>query len=387
MQNFNYCTPTRLIFGEGAIKDLPEVMSHYGKKILLTYGGGSIKKIGLYDKVLELLKGYEIYELPNIMPNPKYDPSVLDGVRMCKQHNIDVILSVGGGSVLDCSKAIAGGTKYDGEPWDLITYKAETKDALPIVDIITLAATGGEYDAGGVISRTETNDKTCYSDPHLYPEVSFLDPTYTFTVSKKQTSAGIADAMNHIFEQYFCEDSTILNDGFMETGLKSLMINGRKCLDNPEDYNARAEMMLVCTYGCNDIYSLGNSQSGWPCHGMEHALSAYYDITHGEGLAIITPRWMKHILSEKTVDRFVKYGVNVFGIDGSLDKMTIANKAIDETYKFFESINIPMHLKDVGIDETRIETMAKHVADNEGLENTWAPLLQEDIAAIFRASL
>ncbi|MCI6846372.1 MAG: iron-containing alcohol dehydrogenase [Erysipelotrichaceae bacterium] len=387
MQNFNYCTPTRLIFGEGVIKDLPEVMSHYGKKILLTYGGGSIKKIGLYDKVLELLKGYEIYELPNIMPNPKYDPSVLDGVRMCKQHNIDVILSVGGGSVLDCSKAIAGGAKYDGEPWDLITYKAETKDALPIVDIITLAATGSEYDAGGVISRTETNDKTCYSDSHLYPKVSFLDPTYTFTVSKKQTSAGIADAMNHIFEQYFCEDSTILNDGFMEAGLKSLMINGRKCLDNPEDYNARAEMMLVCTYGCNDIYSLGNSQSGWPCHGMEHALSAYYDITHGEGLAIITPRWMKHILSEKTVDRFVKYGINVFGIDASLDKMTIANKAIDETYKFFESINIPMHLKDVGIDEVRIDEMAKHVADNEGLENAWAPLLQEDIAAIFRASL
>lgn len=387
MQNFNYCTPTRLIFGEGVIKDLPEVMSHYGKKILLTYGGGSIKKIGLYDKVLELLKGYEIYELPNIMPNPKYNPSVLDGVRMCKQHNIDVILSVGGGSVLDCSKAIAGGAKYDDEPWDLITYKAETKDALPIVDIITLAATGSEYDAGGVISRTETNDKTCYSDSHLYPEVSFLDPTYTFTVSKKQTSAGIADAMNHIFEQYFCEDSTILNDGFMEAGLKSLMINGRKCLDNPEDYNARAEMMLVCTYGCNDIYSLGNSQSGWPCHGMEHALSAYYDITHGEGLAIITPRWMKHILSEKTVDRFVKYGINVFGIDESLDKMAIANKAIDKTYKFFESINIPMHLKDVDIDESRIETMAKHVADNEGLENAWAPLLQEDIAAIFRASL
>lgn len=387
MQNFNYCTPTRLIFGEGVIKDLPEVMSHYGKKILLTYGGGSIKKIGLYDKVLELLKGYEIYELPNIMPNPKYDPSVLDGVKMCKQHNIEVILSVGGGSVLDCSKAIAGGAKYDGEPWDLITYKAETKDALPIVDIITLAATGSEYDAGGVISRTETNDKTCYSDPHLYPKVSFLDPIYTFTVSKKQTSAGIADAMNHIFEQYFCEDSTILNDGFMEAGLKSLMINGRKCLDNPEDYNARAEMMLVCTYGCNDIYSLGNSQSGWPCHGMEHALSAYYDITHGEGLAIITSRWMKHILSDKTVDRFVKYGVNVFGIDSNLDKMEIANKAIEETYKFYESINIPMHLKDVGIDESRIETMAKHVADNEGLENAWAPLLQEDIAAIFRASL
>ncbi len=387
MQNFNYCTPTRLIFGKGVIKDLPQVMSKYGKRILLTYGSGSIKKIGLYDQVIELLKDYEIFELPNIMPNPKYDPSVLDGVRMCKEHDIDVILSVGGGSVLDCSKAIAGGAKYDGDPWDLITYKVETKDALPIVDIITLAATGSEYDAGGVISRTETNDKTCYSDPHLYPKVSFLDPTYTFSVSKKQTRAGIADAMNHIMEQYFCEDSTILNDGFMEAGLKSLMINGQKCLENPEDYTARAEMMLVCTYGCNRIYCLGNSESGWPCHGLEHALSAYYDITHGEGLAIIAPRWMKHILNEKTVDRFVKYGINVFNINPNQDKMAIANQAIDATYKFFESIDIPMHLKDVGIDESRIDEMAKHVADTEGLENAWAPLYQEDIAAIFRASL
>ena len=387
MQNFDYQTPTRLIFGKGVVDKLPQVMSGFGKKILLTYGGGSIKKIGLYDKVKELLSGYEIYELSDIKPNPKYDPSVLDGVRMCKENEVDVILSVGGGSVLDCSKAIAAGAKYDGDPWDLISYKVKAKDALQIVDIITLAATGSEYDMGGVISRTETNDKIGYMDPLLYPVVSFLDPTYTFSVSKKQTAAGCADAMNHIMEQYFCEDSTILNDGFMEAGLKSLMINARKCLENPDDYTARAEMMLTCTYGCNGIYSLGNSYTGWPCHGMEHALSAYYDITHGEGLAIITPRWMKHILSEKTVERFVKYGVNVFGIDASLDKFEIAERAIEETYKFFESINIPMHLKDVGIDESRIDEMAKHVADNEGLENAWVPLMQKDIAEIFRASL
>lgn len=387
MQNFDYQTPTRLIFGKDVIEKLPEVMSRIGKKVLLTYGGGSIKKIGLYDKVLELLKDFEIIELSGIQPNPKYDPSVLNGVRLCKEHDIDVIFAVGGGSVLDCSKAIAAGAKYDGDPWDLISYKVKAKAALPIVDIITLAATGSEYDCGGVISRTETNDKIGYMDPHIYSMVSFLDPTYTFTVSKKQTAAGCADAMNHIMEQYFCEDSTLLNDGFMEAGLKSLMINAKKCLDNPEDYTARAEMMLTCTYGCNGIYSLGNSRSGWSCHGMEHALSAYYDITHGEGLAIITPRWMKHILSEQTVSRFVKYGVNVFGIDSSLDDFGIANKAIDDTYRFFESIGIPMHLKDVGIDESRIDEMANHVAENEGLENAWAPLTQQDIADIFMASL
>ena len=387
MQNFVYQTPTKLIFGKDVISKLPEVMSQFGKRILLTYGGGSIKKIGLYDKVIKLLADKEIIELPDIQPNPKYDPSVLDGVRLCKEHNVDVILSVGGGSVLDCSKAIAAGAKYDGDPWDLITYKVKAQAALPIVDIITLAATGSEYDAGGVISRTETNDKTGYSDPLLYPAVSFLDPTYTFTVSKKQTAAGCADAMNHIMEQYFCEDSTLLNDGFMEAGLKSLMVNAVKCLENPEDYTARAEMMLCCTYGCNRIYSLGNSRSGWPCHGMEHALSAYYDITHGEGLAIITPRWMKHILSEKTVRRFKKYGVNVFGIDASLDDFDIAERAIKATYEFFESIGIPMHLRDVGIDESRNGEMAHHVAENEGLEEAWAPLLEKDIAEIFTESL
>lgn len=387
MQNFDYMTPTRLIFGRDAIAKLPEVMTQFGKKILLTYGGGSIKKIGLYQKVLEMLKGYDIVELPGIQPNPKYDPSVLDGVRLCKEHNVDVILSVGGGSVLDCSKAIAAGAKYDGDPWDLISYKVKAKAALPIVDIITLAATGSEYDCGGVISRTETNDKIGYIDPLLFPVVSILDPVYTFTVSKKQTAAGIADAMNHTIEQYFVEDSTLLNDGFCESMLRSLMTNGRKCLENPEDYTARAEMMLACTYGCNGILALGNSYSGWPCHGIEHALSAYYDITHGEGLAIITPRWMRHILSERTMDRFVKYGINVFGIDPTLPKQEIAGKAIDATYEFFKSINIPMHLREVGIDDSRIDEMAHHIAVNEGLDKAYVHLTEQDIKEILLESL
>lgn len=387
MQNFDYQTPTRLIFGEGVISSLPGVMKAFGKKVLMTYGSGSIKKLGLYDKVKELLWDYEIYELPDIQPNPKYDPSVLDGVRICKENDIDVILSVGGGSVLDCSKAIAAGAKYEGDPWDLISYKVKAKAALPIVDILTLAATGSEYDCGGVISRTETNDKIGYMDPLLFPVCSILDPVYTFTVSKKQTAAGCADAMNHIMEQYFTEDTTLLNDGFCEAGLKSLMVNAKKCLENPEDYTARAEMMLACTYGCNGIYALGNSASGWPCHGMEHALSAYYDITHGEGLAILTPRWMKHILSDRTVGRFVKYGVNVFGIDSSLEQHEIAQKAIEETYRFFETIGIPMHLKEVGIDESRLSEMAHHIAVNEGLENAYVPLLEQDILDILKASL
>ena len=387
MQSFDYMTPTRLIFGRESIVKLPEVMRPLGRRVLMTYGSGSIKRIGLYDRVKDLLKDFEIFELSDIQPNPKYDPSVLDGVRICKESKIDVILAVGGGSVLDCSKAIAAGAKYEGDPWDLISYKVKAQAALPIVDILTLAATGSEYDYFGVISRTETNDKIGYGDPLLYPVCSILDPVYTFSVSKKQTAAGCADAMNHTIEQYFVADSTLLNDGFCESMLKSLMVNTRKCLENPEDYTARAEMMLCCTYGCNGILSLGNSESGWPCHGIEHALSAYYDITHGEGLAIITPRWMRHILSEKTIDRFVKYGINVFGIDSTLPKEEIADKAIEATYAFFESFGIPMHLREVGIDDSRIDEMAHHVDVNEGLDKAYAPLTEQDIKEILIASL
>ena len=165
------------------------------------------------------------------------------------------------------------------------------------------------------------------------------------------------------------------------------MVNGPKCLENPEDYTARAEMMFCCTLACNGIVAQGNSRSGWPCHGIEHALSGYYDITHGVGLAIITPHWMRYILSEKTLDRFVKYGVNVFGIDASLDKWEIAREAIDATAAFFASMGIPMTLREVGIDDSRIGEMARHIAETEGLEEAWVPLFEKDIAAILTASL
>lgn len=388
MTNFEYSTPTRLIFGKGVIEQLPEVMSHFGKRVLLTYGGGSIKRSGLYDKVIALLKDdKEIFELSGIEPNPKYETSVLDGVRMCKEHHIDVILAVGGGSVCDCSKAIAAGAMYDGETWDLIIHKAETKAALPIVDIMTMAATGSEYDSGGVITRRETNDKIGYMDPHLYPEYSLLDPTYTFTVPVRQTIAGVADAINHVLEQYFCSPSNMLSDGFCETALRILMTDVHKVLKNPEDYDARAEIFITCSMGCNGILALGKPMSGWPMHAIEHTLSAYYDITHGIGLAIITPRWMQQILSEKTVDRFVALGTRVLGIDASLPPMQIAQQAIDQMYQFFESIGIPMHLREVGIDDSRIDEMAEHTQQVSHLECAWAPLSVEDIATIMRNSL
>lgn len=388
MVNFDYQTPTRLIFGRGVVQEkLHDVMEKFGKRVLITWGGGSIKRSGLYDQVREILKDKEIHELPGIEPNPKYDPSVLEGVRICKEKNIDVILSVGGGSVLDCTKAIAGAACSDADPWDVITMKVPTLKAIPIVDIITLAATGSEYDRGGVISRTDTNDKLAYFSDLVFPAVSFIDPTYTFTLPVRQTLAGVSDCINHIMEQYFCEEHIMMNDAFMEGAIKSLMKNVRIVLEDPENYEARAEIFYATTLGCNGIYSLGNSESGWPMHAIEHALSGHYDINHGEGLAIVTPRWMKHILSEKTLERFVAFGTGVFGIDPALPEMEIAEKAIQSIHDFYREIGLPMTLREVGIDGSRIDEMAHHIAVNEGLENAWAPLHEKDIAAILRDCL
>ena len=388
MVNFDYWTPTRLVFGKDVVREkLVEAMRPLGKRVLLTYGGGSIKRMGLYDLVRELLADFEIFELGGIEPNPKYDPSVLDGVKICKEQNIDVILAVGGGSVLDCSKAIAAGAYYDGDPWDLISYKAKAQRALPIIDIITLAATGSEYDCGGVITNTAINDKRGYMDALLYPVVSFMDPTYTFTVPAKHTAAGTADAINHMLEQYFCAQPNDVSDGFLETLIRTLMKWAPVAMREPDNYEARAELMYACTFGCNGILAMGTGGSGWPMHAIEHALSAYYDITHGVGLAIITPRWMRHILSEQTMERFVKFGRNIFGITSGTDR-EIASEAIDRTYKFFESIDIPMHLSEVGIDESRVQEMAHHVASIDHLENCpFVPLDEKDIAEIITASL
>ncbi len=387
--DFTYNTPTTLVFGKNVIKDLPKTMAKYGKTVLMTYGGGSIKKIGLYDKVKELLKDFTVIELGGIEPNPKYDPSVITGAKLCKEHNVDVILSVGGGSVLDCSKAISVCAKYDGEGWDLISGKVKAKAALPIVDILTLAATGSEYDSGCVISNTAINDKRGYGDPLMYPAVSFLDPEYTFSVSPWQTACGTADAINHVLEQFFAAPSSTFNDGIMIAAIRSLMENVKIALKEPTNYAARAELMYVCSWGCNGILSNGVNYAGWPMHSIEHALSAYFDITHGAGLAIITPRWMKEILSEKTVERFVTLGTSLFGFDKSLPDFEMAEKVIGAFYTFFESTGIPMHLAALGVKEDKIEEMTDHILKHDYVNEPWmfAPTDRDALIRILKASM
>ncbi len=387
IENFEYEIPTKLVFGKGVVKNLPDVLKQYGKNVLLTYGGGSIKKIGLYDEVMTLLKDFNVVELSGIEPNPKYDPSVIIGAKLCKENNIDVVLSVGGGSVLDCSKAICACAKYDGEGWDLISGKVKAKEALPLVDILTLSATGSEYDCGAVISNTAINDKRGYIDPVMFPAVSFLDPTYTFSVSKWQTACGTADAINHVLEQYFSESNSLFNDGIMISALKSLMTNVKVALKNPNDYDARSELMYVCTLACNGILSNGCASSGWPMHSIEHALSAYFDITHGAGLAIITPRWMKAILSERTLNKFVKLGKELFDID--VKNLSDAHNVIDAFYNFFESTGIPMHLAELGVKEEAIEEMADHILEFDSTVGSfmYVSLYKNDLIKILKESM
>ena len=365
INNFYYHAPTELIFGKDVINYLPEVIKRYGKNVLFTYGGGSIKKIGLYDKVKELLKDFNVIELAGIEPNPKYETSVVEGARLCKEHHVDVILAVGGGSVVDCSKAISVCAKYDGEGWDLISGKVKAKESIPLVDILTLSATGSEYDSGCVITNISKNDKRGYMDDIMFPKVSLLDPTYTFSVNKWQTACGTADAINHLLEQYFAYPNNSFNDGIMIEGIKSLMKNVKIALEQPDNYDARSELMYICSLACNGILSNGSGSSGWPMHSIEHALSGYFDITHGAGLAIITPRWMKEILSNRTLERFVTLGIRLFEFDSNMDKEEMANKVIDNFYQFFLSIGIPMHLKELGVDENRIEEMAKHILEHD----------------------
>ena len=389
MQNYVHAIPTKVYFGKGQIERLPEALAAFGKRVLLAYGGGSIKRIGLYDTIMALLHegGFTVTELSGIEPNPRIE-SVAEGVRLCKENDVDVILAVGGGSTIDCSKAIACGVFYEGDDlWQMIVTSGGFSKALPLVDVLTLSATGSEFDGGGVISNMKLNEKL--GAGLTFPAVSICDPTYTFTVSPYQTAAGSADIMSHIFEGYFSrEDDCELSDGIAETILKTVMQYTPVALRDPENYSARANLMSCSSVACSGIPEYGKEDTGWPCHAMEHELSAFYDITHGVGLAILTPRWMRFILKKDptALPRFVRFAKNVFGLEGE-DDQALAQEAIDRLEAYFKSTGIPMTLQEVGIGPEHIEDMAAHAIQVGRLDRAFVPLTKEDLAAIYRMCL
>lgn len=391
MLNFNYSIPTKIFFGDGQIEVLGNEIKKYGSKVLLVYGKGSIKKTGIYDEVVNILKSnnIEYWELAGVDPNPRIT-SVREGIKICREEGIDFILPIGGGSSIDCAKVIAAGYYYEGDPWDLLIKKAKVEKALPLGVILTLSATGSEMDAGAVITNMETNQKLSVGHPSMAPKFSILDPTYTFTVPKSQTAAGVADIMSHIFESYFSRTKeAYLQDRMAEALLKTCIKYGKIAIDEPENYEARSNIMWASSLAINGLLGYGKGKDfRWSVHAIEHELSAYYDITHGVGLAILYPNWMRHVLDDENVYKFVEYGVNIWGIDENKSDYVIANEAIDKTREYFNSLGLPSTLKEVGIGKENLEKMAKAAVDhNKGTVGSFKPLTYEDVLNIYMASL
>ncbi len=367
MNNFIYHIPTKVYFGENQITNISTEITNYGKRVLLTYGGGSIKETGLYDKIIAQLKkaNVEIFELANIAPNPRID-SVREGVKICKEHNVDVVLAVGGGSTIDASKFIAAGALVNHDPWDFFNSKQEpiTK-ALPLLTVLTIAATGSEMDAGGVISNLETNEKLCRIEKPLLPKVSFLDPTITYSVSPYQTACGSADILSHIMEVYFnMSKGMYMLDSFMEILMKTIIKYTPIALKDPTNYEARANIMWASSWAINGFIDGGRAQE-WSCHPIEHELSAFYDITHGHGLAIITPRFLEYCLDESTLPKYVDFAKNVFMVDNLADPKEIANEGIKRLSDFFfKTCALKSQLSDLNIDDSKIAIMAKKACQN-----------------------
>lgn len=386
MENFTHSIPTVIHFGKGQISHLSE-LKQSGDKVLLVYGGGSIKRSGLYDEAMKILadSGLAVTELSGVEPNPRIE-SVRKGAELCKLGGIDMVLAIGGGSAIDCAKVVAAGACYDGDPWDLVLDGGKIKAALPVYSVLTLSATGSEMDAFAVISDLSKNEKWGTGSPLVKPVMSILDPTYTFTVSPKQTAAGTADMMSHTFENYFTNvKGAQLQANMCEAVLKTCIKYGPIALAEPENYEARANLMWSSSLAINGLLD-GGAGVGWCVHPMEHELSAFYDITHGEGLAILTPVWMRFVLEKdpsKTA-QLAAYGRNVWGLEGS-DK-EIAAKAADKTAEFFfETMKMPANLRAVGITEkTHFEQMAEKAA--AGCEGCFVPLTKEDVVSIFEAA-
>lgn len=347
MDNFEFRCPTKVIFGADTISKLKDEIPQ-DKKILITYGGGSIRKNGVLKQVKEALEGFNYNEFGGIEPNPKYE-TLLKAIEMVKNEGYDFLLAVGGGSVLDGTKFIAAASKYEGEPWDLITKGVEVKEALELADVITLPATGSEMNCGAVISRLETKEKFPFISEKVYPKFSIIDPKTTYSLPEKQTVNGIVDTFVHVMEQYATYDvNTPLQDQWALGIIKTLLEEGPKVLREPQNYEARANIFWCATCGLNYWISLGCVQD-WATHMIGHELTAIYGLDHGETLAIILPSLWR-VMKKDKMDKLAKMAIQVYGANEFLPKSLLADITIKKTEKFFHNIGRKTKLKEYGID-------------------------------------
>ncbi|MEB1807222.1 MAG: iron-containing alcohol dehydrogenase [Bacillaceae bacterium] len=387
MQSFAFVNPTKLIFGKGQVEQLSKEVKRYGTRVLLVYGGGSIKRNGVYNDVLNELEkiNAHIVELSGVEPNPRLT-TVQKGIDLCRQEEIDFVLAVGGGSVIDAAKAIVVGAKFDGDIWDVITRKARPTGGLPLGTVLTLAATGSEMNANSVITNWELNQKVGWASPYSFPKFSILDPAYTFSVPKDQTIYGIVDMMSHVLEAYFHQTAnTPLQDRICESILTTVMEVGPKLVEDLQNYDHRETILYCGTMALNGFTQMG-ARGDWATHNIEHAVSAVYDIPHGGGLAILFPHWIKYAMSEN-LDRHVKLATRVFGVDpdGKTDEQ-IALEGVEKLSAFWTSIGAPVRLADYDIDDSRVEEMAE-IAALFGDFGNFKKLNKEDTAKILTAAL
>lgn len=387
MNAFSFYNPVKLIFGKGQLKEVKKELPKFGKKVLVVYGGGSIKKNGLYDEVMAVLEeaGLEVFELSGVEPNPRIS-TARKGIEICKNEGIDMLLAVGGGSVIDCTKLIACGATYEGDAWDLVSRKAQPEGALPFGTVLTLAATGSEMNAGSVITNEETQEKYGWGSPYSFPKFSILDPTYTLSVPRDHTVYGIVDMMSHIFEQYFNDaTNTPVQDRMCEGVLKAVIETAPKLLEDLQSYEHRETILFAGTMGLNKFLEMGY-RGDWATHNIEHAVSAVYDIPHAGGLAILFPQWMRHNVHVNP-SRFAQMAVRVFDVDpeGKTDE-EVALEGIDRLSAFWTSLGAPTKLADYDIDDSKIEVMAEK-AMVYGAFGNFNKLQNEDVKEILQASL
>ncbi len=390
MNDFIYHNPDKIYFGKNQIQHLPDELKQFGKRVLLVYGGGSIKRSGIYDEIVGLIldAGLKLFELSGVEPNPRHT-TALKGVEICKKEKIDVVLAVGGGSSIDCAKAIAAAAVTDdGDVWRIVSNKIKVTEALPVVAVLTNAATGSEMDCWAVISNMDTNEKIGMGGPAIIPRVAFENPEYSYTLPTYQTACGAFDILNHVLDKYYLAgDATFdLALEMQEAVMRAVVKWTPIAMAKPTDYEARANLMWASSIALNGFLDAGTLHAT-SCHTMEHELSAYYDVTHGHGLAIITPRWLEYILNDVTAPAIYRLGVKVFGVSEGLSPVDGAKKAIEAISEFcFKTLGLQSKLSELGIDDKHFEDMAKHACKRGKIDGLY-PLDVDDVINIYKMCL
>lgn len=389
MDNFTFYSPTYFDFGRGAESHVAELVRRFGgTKVLFHYGGGSIKKSGLYDRVADCLKkeGIAFVELGGVKPNPR-SGLVQEGIQLCKSEKVDFILAVGGGSVIDSAKAIAAGSVYDGNFLDFYRGKAVIEKALPVGTVLTIAAAGSEGSGNTVITDEETQIKKGAKSDWLRPKFSILNPELTCTLPAYQTAAGATDIMIHVCERYFSNTEEVeITDRLCEGILKTIIYETPRVIENPENYDARANIMWAGMLAHNNVCGVGREQD-WASHHIEHELSALYDVTHGAGLAVIAPLWMRHVMKTNP-NKFITFATRVWDIDlNENNPEETALKGIEAFEKFLKNIGMPSSFAELGAKQEDIPLLTDKLMSGRETEGNYVKLTRQDIIEIYESAV